>query len=71
MLCFLGFLNGSNGNGNVVIQLKKLAKRVKMNGEQKEGGTLRFQFTCTVVLRVFFGILIVSLCINYSVYNLF
>ena len=45
MLCFLVFLNGSNGNENIVIQLKKLAKRVKMNGEQKEGGTLRFQFT--------------------------
>ena len=46
MLCFLGFLNGSNGNGNIVILKKKLAERVKMNGEQKEGGTLRFHFTC-------------------------
>lgn len=45
MLCFLGYLKYSNGDGNIVILKKKNAERVKMNGERKEGGTLRFQFT--------------------------
>lgn len=43
---------------------KKLSEGVKMNGERKEEGYASSLLTC-ITLRVFFGILIVLLRINY------
>lgn len=62
MLYFLGYLKYSNGDGNIVIvKKKKIEERVKMNGERKEGGTLRFQFT---YMYSFSGVLCNSLTVS-------